>query len=81
MLLTPTGYPHMPDFRYLFTPIRVGTMTVPNRIAATTDTIMAGRAAGLPDSSPAKRKSVQATASMAARVAAVSPRLLQTSNG
>lgn len=26
----------MPEFQYLFTPIRIGTMTVPNRIMVTT---------------------------------------------
>ncbi len=39
----------MAEFNYLFTPIKVGTMTVPNRIAATTYSINAGRADGLPD--------------------------------
>jgi len=37
------------DFQYLFTPISVGTMTVPNRIAETTYSINAGRIDGLPD--------------------------------
>ena len=35
----------------LFTPIKIGSMTVPNRIAATTYSINAGRADGLPDDS------------------------------
>jgi 2,4-dienoyl-CoA reductase-like NADH-dependent reductase (Old Yellow Enzyme family)/thioredoxin reductase len=39
----------MAEFNYLFTPIQIGTMTVPNRIAATTYSINAGRADGLPD--------------------------------
>ncbi len=39
----------MADFDYLFSPIRVGTMTVPNRIAETTYSINAGRGDGLPD--------------------------------
>ncbi|MBI4517612.1 MAG: FAD-dependent oxidoreductase [Deltaproteobacteria bacterium] len=39
----------MADFDYLFTPIKVGTMTVPNRICETTYSINAGRADGLPD--------------------------------
>lgn len=39
----------MPRFEHLFRPIQVGTMTVPNRIAATTYSINAGRADGLPD--------------------------------
>lgn len=39
----------MSKFEYLFTPITVGTMTVPNRIAETTYSINAGRADGLPD--------------------------------
>ncbi len=39
----------MAEFDYLFTPIRIGTMTVPNRIAETTYSINAGRADGLPD--------------------------------
>ncbi|MFQ5668177.1 MAG: FAD-dependent oxidoreductase [Candidatus Binatia bacterium] len=39
----------MVDFQYLFTPITVGTMTVPNRIAETAYSINAGRADGLPD--------------------------------
>lgn len=39
----------MAEFNYLFTPIKVGTMTVPNRIAETTYTIVAGRKDGLPD--------------------------------
>lgn len=39
----------MADFNYLFTPITVGTMTVPNRIAETTNSIFAGRVDGLPD--------------------------------
>jgi 2,4-dienoyl-CoA reductase-like NADH-dependent reductase (Old Yellow Enzyme family)/thioredoxin reductase len=37
------------DFNYLFTPITIGTMTVPNRIAETTYSINAGRVDGLPD--------------------------------
>ncbi|MFI5394268.1 MAG: FAD-dependent oxidoreductase [Candidatus Binatia bacterium] len=39
----------MADFDYLFSPITIGTMTVPNRIAETTYSINAGRADGLPD--------------------------------
>ncbi len=39
----------MADFDYLFSPITVGAMTVPNRIAETTYSINAGRADGLPD--------------------------------
>jgi 2,4-dienoyl-CoA reductase-like NADH-dependent reductase (Old Yellow Enzyme family)/thioredoxin reductase len=39
----------MADFDYLFSPLTVGTMTVPNRIAETTYSINAGRADGLPD--------------------------------
>lgn len=39
----------MAEFNYLFTPIKIGTMTVPNRIAETTYTIGAGRKDGLPD--------------------------------
>jgi len=35
----------------LFAPIKIGSMTVPNRIAATTYSINAGRADGLPDDS------------------------------
>lgn len=39
----------MSQFDYLFTPITIGTMTVPNRIAETTYSNNAGRADGLPD--------------------------------
>jgi len=39
----------MAEFNYLFTPLKVGTMTVPNRICETTYSINAGRADGLPD--------------------------------
>ncbi len=39
----------MSQFDYLFTPITIGSMTVPNRIAETTYSINAGRADGLPD--------------------------------
>lgn len=39
----------MAEFNYLFTPLKVGTMTVPNRIAETTNSIGAGRKDGLPD--------------------------------
>jgi 2,4-dienoyl-CoA reductase-like NADH-dependent reductase (Old Yellow Enzyme family)/thioredoxin reductase len=39
----------MPDAAQLFTPIRIGPMTVPNRIVATTYSINSGRADGLPD--------------------------------
>lgn len=39
----------MPDFEYLFSPIQIGTMTVPNRIAEATNSIGAGRVDGLPD--------------------------------
>ena len=39
----------MPDLEHLFRPLQIGTMTVPNRIAATTYSINAGRADGLPD--------------------------------
>jgi len=39
----------MADFDYLFSPITIGTMTVPNRIAETTYSINAGRSDGLPD--------------------------------
>jgi 2,4-dienoyl-CoA reductase-like NADH-dependent reductase (Old Yellow Enzyme family) len=39
----------MPAFTHLFTPIRVGPMTVPNRIVETTYSINSGRADGLPD--------------------------------
>ncbi len=36
-------------FAHLFSPLRVGPMTVPNRIAETTNTIMAGRLDGMAD--------------------------------
>ncbi len=39
----------MSQFDFLFTPITIGTMTVPNRIAETTYSNNAGRADGLPD--------------------------------
>ena len=39
----------MTDFQQLFEPLEIGTMRVPNRIAATTYSINAGRADGLPD--------------------------------
>lgn len=39
----------MHGIEHLFRPLQVGTMTVPNRIAATTYSINAGRADGLPD--------------------------------
>ena len=39
----------MAEFSYLFTPIKVGTMTAPNRIVETTNSIWAGRVDGLPD--------------------------------
>lgn len=41
----------MRAFEKLFAPIRVGPMTVPNRIAETTYSIYSGRADGLPDDS------------------------------
>jgi hypothetical protein len=39
----------MPNFEHLFTPVRIGPMTVPNRIVETTYSINSGRADGLPD--------------------------------
>jgi len=39
----------MVEFNYLFTPLKVGTMTVPNRIAETTYSIGTGRKDRLPD--------------------------------
>jgi len=39
----------MPALDRLFEPIQIGSMTVPNRIAATTYSINSGRADGLPD--------------------------------
>jgi 2,4-dienoyl-CoA reductase-like NADH-dependent reductase (Old Yellow Enzyme family)/thioredoxin reductase len=39
----------MPTFEHLFTPVRIGPMTVPNRIVETTYSINSGRADGLPD--------------------------------
>jgi len=39
----------MAEFNYLFTPLQIGTMTVPTRIAETTYSILAGRKDGLPD--------------------------------
>jgi 2,4-dienoyl-CoA reductase-like NADH-dependent reductase (Old Yellow Enzyme family)/thioredoxin reductase len=39
----------MTSLEHLFRPIQIGSMTVPNRIAATTYSINAGRADGLPD--------------------------------
>lgn len=39
----------MPEFQYLFSPVKVGPMNVPNRIVETTNSAGAGRADGLPD--------------------------------